>query len=146
MEMFHEAEIDPAPLTGKRVAIIGFGNQGRAQALNLKDSGIDVVIGLRDGSPRRGAAVAAGLNVETVAQATAGADMIMLLAPDEVLSDIYRGIEPDVREGATLGFSHGLAIHFGLIVPRPDLDVIMVAPKGPGHTVRSEYSRWSSTQ
>ena len=143
MDLLREADIDPTPLTGKRVAIIGFGNQGRAQSLNLKDSGIDVVVGLRDGSPRRSLAEASGLQVQGVVEAASGADMIMLLAPDEVLPDIYRAIEADVGKGAALGFSHGLAIHFGLIVARADLDVVMIAPKGPGTALRSLYQQGS---
>jgi len=139
MDARRDAEIDPAPLLGKRVAIIGYGNQGRAQALNLKDSGIDVVIGLRDSSPSREKVKSAGLRSLPVTEAAASADLVMLLAPDEVLAAIYREIEPRLRNGATLGFSHGLAIRFQFIVPRPDLDVIMVAPKGPGTALRSLY-------
>src|SRR6478735_2458482 len=139
MDARRDAEIDPAPLLGKRVAIIGYGNQGRAQALNLKDSGIDVVIGLRDSSPSHEKVESAGLRSLPVTEAAASADLVMLLAPDEVLAAIYREIEPHLRTGATLGFSHGLAIRFQFIVPRPDLDVIMVAPKGPGTALRSLY-------
>lgn len=139
MDARRDADIDPAPLLGKRVAIIGYGNQGRAQALNLRDSGIDVAIGLRDGSPSRGKVESDGLRALALSDAAASADLIMLLAPDEVLAAIYREIEPHLRNGATLGFSHGLAIRFQFIVPRPDLDVIMVAPKGPGTALRSLY-------
>jgi ketol-acid reductoisomerase len=139
MELLREADIDPSPLAGKRVAIIGFGNQGRAQALNLHDSGVDVVVGLRGGSSNATAAEAEGLNVALVEDAVAGADIIMLLAPDEILGALYREIEPQMRKGAALGFSHGLAIHFNLIAPRDDLDVFMVAPKGPGSALRSLY-------
>jgi ketol-acid reductoisomerase len=139
MDMMLEADIDPAPLIGKRVAIVGFGNQGRAQSLNLKDSGIDVVVGLRGGSASTPAAEAEGLQVELLDEAVASADLVMLLAPDEILGDLYRQIEPHLHEGAALGFSHGLAVHFRLIEPRPDLDVLMVAPKGPGTALRSLY-------
>jgi ketol-acid reductoisomerase len=139
MELLREAQIDPSPLAGKRVAIIGFGNQGRAQALNLHDSGVDVIVGLRDGSSNATAAEAEGLNVALVEDAVAGADIIMLLAPDEILGALYREIEPQMRKGAALGFSHGLAIHFNLIAPRDDLDVFMVAPKGPGSALRTLY-------
>lgn len=141
MDMLRDADIDPSPLAGKRVAIIGFGNQGRAQALNLKDSGIDLVVGLRDGSPSFAAANGAGLEAATIADAAAGADIVMLLAPDETLAEIHRAIEPSLRPGAALGFAHGLAIRFGLIEPRADLDVFLVAPKGPGTALRSLYQQ-----
>jgi ketol-acid reductoisomerase len=139
MELLRDADIDPAPLQGKRVAIIGYGNQGRAQALNLHDSGIDVVVGLRGGSGSSNEALAAGLQVALVGQAVASAEVVMLLAPDEILGDLYREILPDLRPNTTLGFAHGLAIRFGLVEPRPDLDVFMVAPKGPGSALRTLY-------
>ena len=139
MELIRDADIDPAPLKGKRVAVIGFGNQGRAQALNLKDSGIDLVVGLREGSVNATLAGELGLKVLPIADAAASADLVMLLTPDETLADLYRLIEPQLRQGAALGFSHGLAIHFGLIAPRGDLDIFMVAPKGPGTALRSLY-------
>ena len=140
MELLRDADIDPSPLAGKRVAVLGFGNQGRAQSLNLNEGGIDLVVGLRPGSPSEPAARGAGLEVAPLAEAVIGADLVMLLAPDEVLGGLYREIEPHLRDGAALGFSHGLAIHFGLIAPRPDLDVILVAPKGPGTALRSLYT------
>ena len=139
MELIRDANIDPAPLAGKRVAILGYGNQGRAQALNLKDSGIDVVVGLRDGSPSLARAHGEGIATASLAEASGSADIVMLLAPDEVLAAIYREIEPNIRAGAALGFSHGLAIRFGFITPRADLDVFMLAPKGPGTALRSLY-------
>src|SRR5687768_7327684 len=139
MEMLRDADIDPSPLDGKRVAIIGFGNQGRAQSLNLKDSGVDVVVGLRDGSPSAAEAGSHGLAVAPIEDAVASADVVMLLAPDEILGRLYREIEPHLRPSAALGFSHGLAIHFKLIEPRSDLDLFMVAPKGPGTALRSLY-------
>ena len=139
MEMLHEADIDPAPLAGKRVAILGFGNQGRAQALNLNDSGIELVVGLRSGSASEAAVLAAGLATTPIDQAVANADLVMMLAPDEMLGGLYREIEPHLRPSAALGFSHGLAVHFGLVQPRPDLDVFLVAPKGPGTALRSLY-------
>ena len=139
MEAIRDEAIDRAPLKGKRVAIIGYGNQGRAQALNLNDSGIDVVVGLRDGSPSLHVAQADGIATASLAEAAASADIVMLLAPDEVLAAIYRVVQPYLREGAALGFSHGLAIRFGFIAPRPDLDVFMLAPKGPGTALRSLY-------
>jgi ketol-acid reductoisomerase len=139
VDLIRESEIDPAPLVNKRVAIVGYGNQGRAQALNLKDSGIDVVVGLRGGSGSRIEAEAAGLEVELLDSAVASADVVMLLAPDEILGDLYSEIEPSLRPGAALGFSHGLAIHFGFIEPREDLDIFLLAPKGPGTALRSLY-------
>ncbi|HET9398055.1 MAG TPA: ketol-acid reductoisomerase [Sphingomicrobium sp.] len=139
MDAKRDADIDPAPLAGKRVAIIGYGNQGRAQALNLRDSGINLVVGLRDGSPSHGRAKADGIATASAADAASSADVIMLLAPDEALAAIYRSIEPNIRQGAAIGFSHGLAIRFGFIIPRPDLDIYMVAPKGPGTALRSLY-------
>lgn len=141
MDILKETDIDPAPLAGKRIAIIGFGNQGRAQALNLNDSGADVVVGLRGGSSRTTEAEAAGLAVARVGDAAESADVVMLLAPDEVIGAIYGEIESRLRQGAALGFSHGLAIHFGVIRPRDDLDVFMVAPKGPGSALRSLYEQ-----
>jgi ketol-acid reductoisomerase len=141
MELIRESDIDPAPLKGKRVAILGFGNQGRPQALNLKDSGVDVVVGLRGSSLNRAVAEELGLNVAGIEEAVASAGVVMLLAPDEILGDLYREIEPHLREGAALGFSHGLAIHFGLIKPRGDLDVYLVAPKGPGTALRALYKQ-----
>ena len=141
MDALRDADIDPSPLHGKRVAIIGYGNQGRAQALNLKDSGIDVVIGLREGSPSAARVAADGLSSSSLTEAAAAADLVMLLAPDEALAAIYRDIEGHIRQGAALGFSHGLAIRFGFILPRADLDVFMVAPKGPGTALRSLYQQ-----
>lgn len=139
MDLLRDTDIDPSPLEGKRIAIIGFGNQGRAQSLNLKDSGADVTVGLRPKSANAIVATEFGLSVETVGDAAAKADIVMLLAPDEVLGSIYRSIEPVLRTGTALGFSHGLAIHFKQVVPRADLDVFMVAPKGPGTALRSLY-------
>ena len=139
MDLLRDADIDPAPLTGKRVAIIGFGNQGRAQALNLHDGGIDVVVGLRPGSPSAAEVERTGIAHLPPAEAAAGADLVMLLAPDETLAEIYAELEPQLPQGSALGLSHGLAIRFGLIQPRADLDVIMVAPKGPGTALRSLY-------
>jgi ketol-acid reductoisomerase len=139
MELIREKDLDPAPLAGKRVAILGYGNQGRAQSLNLKDSGVDVVVGLRGGSGSRIEAEAAGLKVALLEDAVRSADVVMLLAPDEILADLYAEVEPYLRESAALGFSHGLAVHFGLLKPRPDLDVYLLAPKGPGTALRSLY-------
>ena len=141
MEILRDADVDMAALEGKRVAVLGFGNQGRAQALNLKDSGVDIVVGLRGASGSATAAEEAGLNVALVEDAVGSADVIMLLAPDEVLAEIYREAEPRIRKGAAIGFSHGLVIHFGLLKPRSDLDVFLVAPKGPGTALRSLYEQ-----
>lgn len=139
MDAKRDADIDPTPLHGKRVAIIGYGNQGRAQALNLNDSGVDVVVGLRHGSPSAARVEADRLRSASLIDAAATADIVMMLAPDEALAAIYREIESHIRDGAALGFSHGLAIRFGFIVPRSDLDLFMVAPKGPGTALRSLF-------
>jgi ketol-acid reductoisomerase len=123
-----------------KVAILGYGSQGHAHANNLKDSGVDVVVGLRDGSNSSDKAKSANLNVKSVAEATSWADLVMVLAPDEFQGKIYsETIEPNIKKGATLAFAHGFNIHFGQIKPREDLNVIMIAPKAPGHTVRSEF-------
>ena len=141
MEMLREADIDPAPLAGKRVAILGYGNQGRAQALNLKDSGLDVVVGLRGGSGSTIEAEAAGLETNLIEDAVRSADVVMMLAPDEIHTALYAEIEPHLRKSAALGFSHGLSIRFGFVRPRGDLDVFMLAPKGPGTALRSLYQQ-----
>ncbi len=140
MDLLREHDINPSPLVGKRVAVLGFGNQGRAQSLNLNDSGIDVVVGLRPNSPSEAAVRSAGIEVAGPGAAVAGADVVMMLAPDEMLGGLYREIEPYLRKGAALGFSHGLAVHFGQISPRADLDVYLVAPKGPGTALRALYT------
>ena len=139
MDLTRDAQIDPTPLAGKTVAVIGYGNQGRAQALNLADSGIDVVVGLRDRSTTFAKVEADGLAALSLGDAAAAADIVMLLAPDETLASLYAEIEPRMRQRAALGFAHGLAIRFKLIEPRADLDVFMVAPKGPGSALRSLY-------
>jgi len=139
MDLLRDADIDPTPLAGKRVAILGYGNQGRAQALNLKDSGADVVVGLRGGSGSAFEAEAAGLAIALVEEAVASADVVMMLAPDEIHGALYREIEPNLREGAALGFGHGLSVRFGFVEPRSDLDVFLAAPKGPGTALRSLY-------
>ena len=141
MELIRDEQIDPAPLDGKRVAILGFGNQGRPQSLNLKNSGIDVVVGLRGSSLNRAIAEELGLEVADIIEAAASADVVMLLAPDEILGDLYREVERHLRHGAALGFSHGLAVHFGLLAPRDDLDVFLLAPKGPGTALRRLYQK-----
>ena len=140
MKLLRDADIDPAPLAGKRVAILGYGNQGRAQALNLHDSGIDVVVGLRGGSGSTYEVEAAGIQTALVEDAVASADVVMLLAPDEIHGALYKEIRPHLRHGAALGFSHGLSVRFGFIEPRADLDVFLIAPKGPGTALRSLYT------
>jgi ketol-acid reductoisomerase len=141
MELLRDADIDPAPLVGKRVAILGYGNQGRAQSLNLHDSGIEVVVGLRGESGSALEAEAAGLTIALVEDAVASAHVVIMLAPDQIHAALYREIEPHLRAGAALGFSHGLSVRFGLVEPRADLDVFLVAPKGPGTALRSLYQQ-----
>ena len=139
MKLLRDADIDPAPLAGRRVAILGYGNQGRAQALNLADSAINVVVGIRARSPSAARAAADGIATALIEDAVTGAQLVMLLTPDETHAAVYRLIEPHLASGVALGFSHGLAIRFGQIVPRADLDVVMIAPKGPGTALRSLY-------
>ena len=139
MDLLKDADIDPSPLIGKRVPILGYGNQGRAQALNLHDSAIDVVVGLRGGSGSASEAQESRLETALIEDAVANADVVMMLAPDEIHQELYGKIEPRLRHGAALGFSHGLSVRFGMVKPRPDLDVFLVAPKGPGTALRSLY-------
>jgi ketol-acid reductoisomerase len=143
MRVYYDRDADLARILDKTVAVIGYGSQGHAHALNLRDSGVSrVIIGLRDGSASAAKAKAEGLEVMSVAEAAASADLVMLLAPDEHQREIYaKEIAPRLKEGAALLFAHGLNIHFRLIEPAPSIDVLMVAPKGPGHTVRGEYLR-----
>ena len=138
--IYYESDCNLGLLNGKTVAIIGYGSQGHAHALNLKESGVNVVVGLYEGSKSKAKAEEAGLKVLTVAEAAKAADLIMMLVPDEKQADIYKeSIAPNLTEGKTLAFAHGFNIHFEQIKPPSNVDVIMVAPKGPGHTVRSEY-------
>lgn len=140
MKMYYDSDCDMGMLSGKTVAVIGYGSQGHAHALNLKDSGVNVVVGLRPDSKRRAEAEAAGLAVADIADAAKQGDIVMMLVPDETAPDIYEAhIKPNLKSGATLMFAHGFNIHFNQIVPPADCDVSMVAPKGPGHTVRSQY-------
>ena len=140
LNIFYDKDCDLSIIQGKKVAIIGYGSQGHAHALNLKDSGVDVTVGLRAGSVSWKKAENAGLKVAETAEAVKGADLVMILTPDEFQKQLYtQTIEPNIKEGATLAFAHGFAIHYNQVVPRADLDVIMVAPKAPGHTVRSEF-------
>ena len=141
MRVYYDRDADVNLIKDKKVAIIGYGSQGHAHANNLKDSGVkEVVVGLREGSTSIPKAENAGLKVMTPADAAAWADVTMILAPDELQADLYVDeLRDNLKEGAALAFAHGLSVHFRLIEPRPDLDVFMVAPKGPGHTVRSEF-------
>ena len=140
MNIYYDKDADLAIIKGKRVAVIGYGSQGHAHANNLKDSGVDVCVGLREESSSIEKAKSAGLEVKSISEAVSSADVIMLLAPDEHQSVLYKNeIEPNIKNGATLAFAHGFNIHFKQIIPRNDLDVIMVAPKGPGHLVRATY-------
>ena len=140
MQVYYDKDCDLSIIRDKKVSIIGYGSQGHAHANNLKDSGVDVTIGLRKSSASVAKAESAGLQVKEVAEAVAQADVVMILTPDEFQSQLYKSeIEPNLKKGATLAFAHGFAIHYNQIVPREDLDVIMIAPKAPGHTVRSEF-------
>jgi ketol-acid reductoisomerase len=140
MKAYYDVDCDLSIIRGKKVAIIGYGSQGHAHANNLKDSGVDVVVGLRKGSSSEVKATQAGLAVKTVEDASAWADVVMILAPDESQAAIYRDqIQPNLKKGAVIAFAHGFNIHFQQIQPQPDQDVIMIAPKGPGHTVRSTF-------
>ena len=143
MRVYYDRDADVNLIKDKKVVIVGYGSQGHAHANNLKDSGVkDVAVALRPGSASIAKAEAAGLTVMEPAQAASWGDVVMLLTPDELQAELYTGqIRDNLKDGAALAFAHGLAIHFRLIEPRPDLDVFMVAPKGPGHTVRSEYER-----
>ena len=140
MNRYYDQDADLSIIQGKKVAVIGYGSQGHAHANNLKDSGVEVVVGLREGSSSAVKAKEAGIRIMSVEEASAWADVVMVLAPDEFQANIYsENIEPSLRQGVALAFAHGLNIHFDLIIPREDLDVIMIAPKAPGHTVRSEF-------
>lgn len=142
MQVYYDKDADLSVIKGKKVAIIGYGSQGHAHANNLKDSGVDVVVGLRTSSSSVAKAEGAGLTVKPVAEAVASADIVMILTPDEFQSQLYKEeIEPNIKQGAALAFAHGFAILYNQVVPRADLDVIMIAPKAPGHTVRSEFTR-----
>ena len=140
MKVYYDKDADLSLIKGKNVTIVGYGSQGHAHANNLKDSGCKVTIGLRKGGASWDKAENAGMKVEEVGKAVKGADLVMLLVPDEQQPIVYRNeIEPNIKKGATLAFAHGFNVHYGQIAPRADLDVVMIAPKGPGHTVRSEY-------
>ncbi|MBQ9832998.1 MAG: ketol-acid reductoisomerase, partial [Clostridia bacterium] len=139
-KMFYDSDCNKEILAGKTIAVIGFGSQGHAHAQNLQDSGMNVVVGLRKGSAHTAKAEAAGIKVLSVAEAAKQGDLIMMLVPDEKAADIYQAeIAPNLEAGNVLMFAHGFNIHYNQIVPPADVDVIMVAPKGPGHTVRTQY-------
>lgn len=140
LNVYYDKDCDLSLIQGMKVTIIGYGSQGHAHACNLKDSGVDVTVALRDGSTSIAKAQAEGLTVKNTAQAVAGADLVMVLTPDEFQSSLYSSeIEPNLKQGAVLAFAHGFSIIYNQISPRSDLDVIMIAPKAPGHTVRSEF-------
>ena len=140
MQVYYDKDADLSIIQKMNVTVVGYGSQGHAHANNLRDSGVDVTVGLRPGSGSWAKAENAGFGVKPVAEAAKGADLVMLLTPDEHQQRIYTDeIEPNLKEGAAIAFAHGFNIHFQLIEPRADLDVIMIAPKGPGHTVRSTY-------
>ena len=142
MKVFYDKDCDLSLIKGKTVAIIGYGSQGHAHAQNLNDSGVKVVVGLRKGGASWPKVEKAGLKVAEVADAVKQADVVMILLPDEQIAKVYReSVEPHIKKGASLAFAHGFNVHYGQVVPRADLDVWMVAPKAPGHTVRSTYTQ-----
>ncbi len=142
MKVFYDKDSDLSLIKGKQVAIIGYGSQGHAHALNLHDSGVKVTVGLRKGGASWNKAVNAGLQVAEVADAVKNADVVMILLPDENIAEVYKNhVGPNMKAGAALAFAHGFNVHYGQVVPREDVDVIMVAPKAPGHTVRGTYAQ-----
>jgi len=142
MKVFYDKDADLSLIKGKTVAIIGYGSQGHAHAQNLNDSGVKVLVGLRKGGASWPKVEKAGLKVAEVAEAVRAADVVMMLLPDEQIGAVYKNdIEPHIRDGASLAFAHGFNVHYGQVVPREDLDVWMVAPKAPGHTVRNTYAQ-----
>jgi len=141
MKVYYDKDADLSLVKGKKVTILGYGSQGHAHALNLHDSGVKVTVGLRKGGASWEKAKKAGLKVAEIAEAVKGADIVMMLMPDEHIAAVYKSeVEPNVKKGAALAFAHGFNIHYGQVQPRGDLDVWMVAPKAPGHTVRSTYA------
>ncbi len=142
MNVFYDKDCDLSLLKGKKVAIIGYGSQGHAHAQNLNDSGVNVVVGVRKAGPSWAKVEKAGLKVAEVRAAVDGADLVMLLMPDETIASVYAAdIAPVIKQGAALAFAHGFNVHYGQVAPRADLDVIMIAPKAPGHTVRQTYTQ-----
>ena len=142
MKVYYDKDADLSLVKGKNVTIIGYGSQGHAHAQNLNDSGVKVTVGVRKGGPSWAKAELAGLKVADVADAVKQADVVMMLLPDEQIATVYKNdVEPNIKQGASLAFAHGFNVHYGQVVPRADLDVWMVAPKAPGHTVRSTYTQ-----
>ena len=146
MKVYYDKDADLSLVKGKKVTIVGYGSQGHAHSLNLHDSGVKVTVALRRGGASWDKAAKAGLNVKEVSDGVKGADFVMMLMPDEHIAAVYKSeVEPGIRKGATLGFAHGFNIHYGQVMPREDLDVVMIAPKAPGHTVRSTYAQGGGT-
>ena len=142
MKVYYDKDADLSLIKGKNVAIIGYGSQGHAHAQNLNDSGVKVTVGLRKGGASWSKVEKAGLKVAEVADAVKIADVVMILLPDEQIAAVYKNdVEPNIKQGASLAFAHGFNVHYGQVVPRDDLDVWMVAPKAPGHTVRNTYTQ-----
>jgi ketol-acid reductoisomerase len=142
MKVFYDKDADLSLVKGKQVTIIGYGSQGHAHSLNLHDSGVKVTVGLRKNGASWNKAVNAGLQVKEVAEAVKGADIVMMLLPDEQIAEVYKNeVAPNIKAGAALAFAHGFNVHYGQVIPRADVDVIMIAPKAPGHTVRSTYAQ-----
>jgi len=142
MKVFYDKDADLSLIKGKNVTIIGYGSQGHAHALNLNDSGVKVTVGLRKSGASWNKAVNAGLQVKEVAEAVKEADVVMILLPDEQIADVYKNeVHGNIKQGAALAFAHGFNVHYGAVIPRADLDVIMIAPKAPGHTVRGTYTQ-----
>ncbi len=140
MQVYYDKDADLSIIKAMKVVIVGYGSQGHAHAQNLRDSGVDVIVGLRAGGASWNKAKDAGLKVMEIDAAVKAADLVMMLLPDENIPAVYaENVAPNLRQGGTLAFAHGFNVHYNQVVPRPDLDVIMIAPKGPGHTVRSEY-------
>jgi ketol-acid reductoisomerase len=146
MKVYYDKDADLSLVKGKKVTIVGYGSQGHAHSLNLHDSGVKVTVALRRGGASWDKAAKAGLNVKEISDGVKGADFVMMLMPDEHIAAVYKSeVEPGIRKGATLGFAHGFNIHYGQVMPREDLDVVMIAPKAPGHTVRSTYAQGGGT-
>ncbi len=142
MKVYYDKDADLSLIKGKKVTIVGYGSQGHAHAQNLQDSGVKVTVGLRKDGASWSKAEKSGLKVAEVAAAVKSADVVMMLLPDETIAQVYREeVEPNIKKGAVLAFAHGFNVHYGQVVPRADLDVIMIAPKGPGHLVRSTYTQ-----
>ncbi len=140
MKVYYDKDADLSLIKSRKVAILGYGSQGHAHALNLRDSGVSVIVGLREGGGSWQKAVNAGLDVKSMAEASRLADIVMMLLPDEHIADVYKNdVKPNLKENGAIAFAHGFNIHFDQVVPRNDLDVVMVAPKAPGHTVRSTF-------